>query len=94
MVKKEAGTNFTPVGGLVTAGPFAYTRNPLYLAATGMLVGVAFLLDSVWHLLTSLIFLLYVHFLVIPAEEAFLGRLFPGAYTDFCKAAPRWLGPV
>ena len=71
MAKQGAGLNFTPVGGIVTTGPYEYSRNPAYVAACVVLLGVAVLCDSSWLLLSVLLFVLYVHTLVIPAEVTF-----------------------
>ncbi|KAJ1493059.1 hypothetical protein T484DRAFT_1880013 [Baffinella frigidus] len=93
MAKQNAGVNFTPVGGIVTTGPYEYSRNPLYVAVCGLLLGCAVLFDSAWLLLSGLLFPLYVHTLVIPVEEAFLSKLFPDSYPAFLATRPRWFGP-
>ncbi len=40
-----------PTGHIVTWGPFAYTRNPIYLAFTGIYVALTVLANSVWPVL-------------------------------------------
>jgi protein-S-isoprenylcysteine O-methyltransferase Ste14 len=68
MAKQGAGVNFTPVGGLVTTGPYEHSRNPIYVAGGGVLLGFAVLFDSSWLLLSGLLVPLYIHTLVIPVE--------------------------
>jgi len=49
----RAGTNVPPhkpTLAIVTAGPFRYTRNPLYLGGTLVYLGLAMVLRSVWLL--------------------------------------------
>ncbi|KAJ1491122.1 hypothetical protein T484DRAFT_3251150 [Baffinella frigidus] len=91
MAKQGTRANFTPVGGLVTTGPYAYSRNPLYVGVCGVLVGFAVLFDSSWLFLSGLLFPLYIHTLVIPVEEAFLSKQFPESYPAFLATRPRWL---
>ncbi len=81
---------------LVTAGPYAYVRNPLYLGnfitATGFLVVGSGDLSWVTRLaLTLLMVLSYttVYGLIIPLEEEYLGRTFGQVYFDYQRAVPR-----
>ena len=46
--------------------------------------------NSMYLLLSLLPVPIYLHYVVIPAEEALLGRLFGQAYVDYCAAVPRW----
>merc|ERR1711871_469575 len=93
MNSKATGPNFTEVNGLVDSGPFAVTRNPLYV---GMFVTLppafAILADS-WAMIASLGVLmpLYIHSVVIPAEEKLMSKLFGEKYEKYCAETPRYL---
>jgi protein-S-isoprenylcysteine O-methyltransferase Ste14 len=73
---------------LATSGPYAYTRNPLYLGS--LLTGVGFALagDS-WSLgAVFLAFFLAVYWPVMRREKQFLQRQFGESYDRYAKAVP------
>jgi protein-S-isoprenylcysteine O-methyltransferase Ste14 len=75
---------------LTVTGPYAYTRNPLYLGSMLMAAGFAVALLS-WPLallLAAGFALIYIP--VIAAEERFLRDTFPG-FEDYCRRVPRLL---
>ena len=56
-VFRRAGTNIRPDQPslvLLTDGPFRFSRNPLYLATTGMYVAVALVFNALWPLVLLL----------------------------------------
>jgi protein-S-isoprenylcysteine O-methyltransferase Ste14 len=75
---------------LTTTGPYAHTRNPLYLGSMLMAAGfaVASLSWLVALVLASGFLLVYVP--VIASEERFLRAQFPG-FDAYCRAVPRLL---
>lgn len=69
---------------LATGGPYAYTRNPLYIGTLLVAAGLALAARSVWlAALFAAVFLL-VYLPVIQNEEQHLRKLFPEyvAYAD------------
>ena len=76
---------------LVTDGPFAYVRNPIYAGTMCLGFGMAALIgDPRAYLLAALAFVvLYVG--IVPAEEEFLSRQFGAAYARYCAEVPRFL---
>lgn len=78
---------------LVTSGPNAITRNPMYLGMAGLLTAHA-LLRGGW--LTSLPvvgFVAVIDRAQIRPEETALSALFGEEYADYCRRVPRWIGP-
>src|SRR6187431_602973 len=75
---------------LTTSGPYAWTRNPLYLGS--FLLGVGFGVMSGSWLASALIvlpsFVIYPN--VINREEAHLQRLFPAEFREYCTKVPRF----
>mmetsp|Transcript_9343 Transcript_9343/g.27221 ORF Transcript_9343/g.27221 Transcript_9343/m.27221 type:complete len:197 (-) Transcript_9343:241-831(-) len=83
--------DFQPVHGLVTTGPYSYSRNPLYVAFSVVVAGTGVLMDSILLLAATALLPLYLDKLVIPAEEEFLARKFPGEFKSYAEKTPRWL---
>jgi Phospholipid methyltransferase len=75
---------------LATSGPYAYTRNPLYLGS--LLIGIGFAIASrsweVGVLLVAMLFAIYVP--VIRGEEKFLRENFP-EFEEYARRVPRML---
>ncbi len=73
---------------LATTGPYAYTRNPLYLGSLILSVGFALAARS-WWIVGGIIVLFFAIYLpVIRAEEAFLRERFP-QFEDYAGRVPR-----
>ncbi|MGA8440584.1 MAG: isoprenylcysteine carboxylmethyltransferase family protein [Candidatus Sulfotelmatobacter sp.] len=73
---------------LATSGPYAYTRNPLYLGS--LLIGLGFAVAArswgVGGALVVMFFAIYVP--VIRDEEAFLRQTFP-EFEEYAQRVPR-----
>jgi protein-S-isoprenylcysteine O-methyltransferase Ste14 len=80
-----------PSEALATSGPFRYSRNPIYVAMTGLYVGLAFILNSVWLLLWLGPLLLLMDSGVIRREERYLSGKFGDAYAAYQSKVRRWL---
>jgi protein-S-isoprenylcysteine O-methyltransferase Ste14 len=76
---------------LATGGPYAHTRNPLYLGSLVMAAGFAAGSASPWvaALVASYFAAFYVP--VVREEAAFLERKFPGDYAAWAKEVPLFL---
>ena len=75
---------------LTTTGPYAYTRNPLYLGS--MLIAFGFAAASKSIVIVALLALLFavIYVPVIRSEEAFLRSKFPG-FDAYAASVPRLL---
>ena len=75
---------------LITTGPFAYVRNPLYVGNFGITAGSAVIGGNVWiFVATCLLFCLQYHYIVRFEEDLLLER-FGEDYAEFCRTTPRW----
>ncbi len=91
---KRAGTNVRPdrpTLALVTDGPFRFTRNPLYLAAIGIYVGIALLVATLWPLVLLIPLLVVLAKGVIAREERYLEGKFGDTYRNYKSRVRRWL---
>ena len=83
--------SFKPVPTIVTTGPFAFSRNPMYLGMTLMYVGLGLVLNTFWPLLFLPAVLLILHYGVIFPEEVYLQNMFDEEYRQYCTRVRRWL---
>ena len=73
---------------LATAGPFAYTRNPLYLGS--FFLGAGFVIASRSAALAAVFVILFVsvYVPVMRSEEKFLRQKFGQAFDQYARAVP------
>lgn len=76
---------------LIQSGPFGYTRNPFYLAASASHLGIALYINSFWVLAMLLPTLVVVTKGVIEREERYLERKFGSEYSRYKLSVRRWL---
>jgi len=87
----------TPVPGnrpttrIVRAGPYAFSRNPIYLAFSLLQFGIALWVGSLWLVLTLVVAVALMSFVVIPREERYLEARFPVDYLPYKASVRRWL---
>jgi protein-S-isoprenylcysteine O-methyltransferase Ste14 len=75
---------------LTTTGPYAYTRNPLYLGSVLIAVGFVIAARNVWIAAGALLMFLAIYVPVIRAEEKYLRNAFP-EYSLYAAHVPRLL---
>ena len=91
---RRARTTVNPFGGttaVVAAGPYRYTRNPMYLGVACVQIGVGLVLREGWVLLMLPPVLAIIDLHVIRREEAYLERKHGDAWTDYARRVRRWL---
>lgn len=91
---KAARTTLNPNGipeKLLTGGPFAISRNPLYLANTLLLIGIGLIVGGIWFVLAAFLAAFATQKLSIEREEAVLAQRFGKKYRDYAKRVRRWV---
>ncbi|WP_420113096.1 methyltransferase family protein [Pseudactinotalea sp.] len=81
---------FRDASALITSGPFRFSRNPIYVAFTLIVLGVALATASWWPVLSLLPALLVITS-VIRGEEERLRRIFGDEYLEYCRRVRRWI---
>lgn len=76
---------------IVTTSIYRFTRNPIYLSMTLLVLGIAVWLNTLWILVTLVPVLLVVQFGVIEHEEAYLTRKFGEEYVRYKSKVRRWV---
>jgi protein-S-isoprenylcysteine O-methyltransferase Ste14 len=80
-----------PATAMVTDGPYAFTRNPMYVSLTLIYLGLALLTGMLWPIIVLPIVLILLTMLVIRREERYLESAFGAAYAEFRKRVRRWV---
>jgi len=75
---------------LAISGPYAYTRNPLYLGSLLIGVGFAVAARSWWVGMVLVVMFFAIYMPVIRGEERFLREKFP-EFDQYAKSVPRIL---
>jgi protein-S-isoprenylcysteine O-methyltransferase Ste14 len=75
---------------LATSGPYAYTRNPLYLGSLLIGVGFAVAARSWWVGVALVVMFIAIYLPVIRGEETFLRSKFP-EFEEYARRVPRTL---
>src|SRR5271154_5935468 len=93
LIRASASGHVRKNESLTTSGPYAYTRNPLYLGS--LLLGLGFAVAArSWGVGVALVVMFFAIYLpVIRDEEAFLRRTFP-EFDEYARRVPRMLPRV
>jgi protein-S-isoprenylcysteine O-methyltransferase Ste14 len=75
---------------LLTSGPYALSRNPMYVGWSLIYLGIAFIANSVWIISLFPAVIAYVHFVDIPREEQLLQQQFGQEFLDYQKRVRRY----
>jgi protein-S-isoprenylcysteine O-methyltransferase Ste14 len=90
---EKAGTKatFEPVPAIADTGPYEKCRNPMYWAILFLPAAVGLMADNAWVVFGSnFILWLYLHFVVVPAEEKFPQTQLGDPYKKYCASVKRW----
>ena len=91
---RRAGTTPDPRGDVtafVTTGPFAFSRNPMYVTNVAFQIGAAVVLDNAWVLLLAPVTWLLLDRFVIAGEERYLADKYGATYAAYRGRVRRWL---
>lgn len=80
-----------PTTAIVQSGPYRFSRNPIYLAFSILVLGIACWFNSLWLLGTLASAVGLMSLVVIPREERYLERRFGAGYRGYRARVRRWL---
>ena len=80
-----------PASTVVTTGPYAFSRNPIYVGMFLGLTGFAIGFNTLWFLVVLVAMYFVIRFGVIAREESYLERKFGARYLDYKKQVRRWV---
>jgi protein-S-isoprenylcysteine O-methyltransferase Ste14 len=87
-IRAVASGHISKNSELTTSGPYAHTRNPLYLGSIVIALGFAIAALSPWIVLAIVMLFIAIYVPVIRSEEEFLRSRFP-EFDDYCRQVPR-----
>jgi protein-S-isoprenylcysteine O-methyltransferase Ste14 len=80
-----------PTTVIVRTGPYRFSRNPIYLAFSVFLLGIAIWVNSVWLLATLVGAVALTNYVVVRREEQYLEQKFGAQYLDYKASVRRWV---
>jgi protein-S-isoprenylcysteine O-methyltransferase Ste14 len=80
-----------PTTTIVRAGPYRFSRNPIYLAFSLLQLGLSLWVNSLALLITLIPAVALMGLVVIPREERYLEARFPSEYLPYKASVRRWL---
>ena len=81
-------------GRLITAGPYRFSRNPIYIGNGLIGLGLTWLSGITWALPVFVILFLIQYIPIVRFEEAVLEEKFGDEFRQYKKQAPRWIGII
>ncbi|MGZ4854462.1 MAG: methyltransferase family protein [Candidatus Angelobacter sp.] len=90
LVRALASGHIRKNAALATTGPYAYTRNPLYLGSIIIAIGFIVAARNLWIGVAALAMFAFIYLPVITAEEKYLRSAFP-EYDRYASEVPRFL---
>jgi len=81
-----------PTQKVLRGGPYAFSRNPMYLFELAFWLGWAWFYGSLPVLIGFLLWLILFNFVIVPYEERDLEARFGEAYWQYKRIVPRWFG--
>lgn len=75
---------------LTTTGPYAYTRNPLYVGSLIVAIGFAVAAWNLWLGVSMIAVFLAIYIPTVRFEEEFMRREFAG-FDEYARKVPRWV---
>ena len=82
------------LGPLVSTGPFAFVRNPLYLGNIALWVGFAVSAHLAWLVPIFVVVLALEYHAIVRWEEELLGSRRQDEYRAYAARVPRWIPSV
>lgn len=76
---------------LAVDGPFAHSRNPIYLGNVLICLGLGFVMGSRWLVLMAAVLFMLLSRLAVAREEKHLAEKFPEEWKAYSGKVRRWI---
>ncbi len=82
---------YEPTTAIVATGPYTVSRNPIYVSATVVYVGIAFVVNTVWPIIFLPLGISLLYYGVIAREESYMKKVFGDEYLKYKARVRRWI---
>jgi len=89
-IGRSARTRKDKAKKLITSGPFALCRNPIYLGNVVATCGFVVLSEVLWYVPAFLLLSFAFYEPVVRYEEYLLKQKYPRAFEQYASTTPRW----
>jgi protein-S-isoprenylcysteine O-methyltransferase Ste14 len=89
--RTQKNTGQAPIGRLITAGPYAYVRHPLYLGTLLILAGICVAAANIIFAIIVLGLFVYVYQRKMSEEESLISDEIGAGYADYKRNVPQWI---
>ena len=80
-----------PTTAIVATGPYALSRNPIYVSFNVVYVGIALIVNTVWPVAFQPVGIALLYYGVIARDESYLERVFGDEYRQYKARVRRWV---
>ncbi len=94
LASPHAFLELRPTQTLLTPGPYAFSRNPMYLFELTFWFGWALFYGSITVLIGFLLWFAMFNLVIVPWEERDLEARFGETYLEYKRTVPRWIGKI
>lgn len=81
----------SPTSHLVTSGPYRFTRNPVYLGYTLVMLGAGLVTGNLWMVISAALTAVVTHAWIIRSEERHLLARFGFEFECYCRRTRAWI---
>lgn len=89
-VRQAGETDIRELDRLLTTGPYALSRHPMYVAWALKVLGAGLAANSPWITALLPVLIAYTHFVDVRAEERHLEEQYPEAYSEYRRRVRRY----
>ena len=88
---KEGVKPYPPIERVITTGPYAYTRNPMYAGVVLIMMGQGLLFGSRAVFIYGVCWLIAFVVFEQTIDDPFITKRMGQAYVDYCNDVPGWI---
>ncbi len=80
-----------PTTAIVANGPYALSRNPIYVSFNAVYVGIALVMNTLWPIIFLPVGIALLRYRIIAREESYLERVIGDEYRQYKARVRRWV---
>jgi protein-S-isoprenylcysteine O-methyltransferase Ste14 len=88
---REGVKPYPPIERVITTGPYAYTRNPMYGGVVLVMVGQGLLFGSLGTVIYGIGWLIAFYVFEWTIDDPFIVKRMGKTYEDYCRDVPGWI---